>query len=81
MPGGAFAQFSFITKRSELMKSTYPPQDKKFLSASDVADILNISRSTAYRIIRRLNDDLQKSGKITIAGKISAKYFFENVYL
>ena len=63
------------------MKSTYPPQDKKFLSASDVADILNISRSTAYRIIRRLKDDLQKSGKITIAGKISAKYFFENVYL
>ncbi|WP_195277415.1 helix-turn-helix domain-containing protein [Anaerotruncus rubiinfantis] len=63
------------------MKPTYPPQDKKFLSASDVADILNISRSTAYRIIRRLNADLQKSGKITISGKISAKYFYENVYL
>lgn len=63
------------------MKQTYPPQGRKFLSASDVADILNVSRSTAYRIIRRLNEDLQKSGKITIAGKISAKYFYENVYL
>ena len=63
------------------MKQTYPPQDKKILSASDVADILNVSRSTAYRIIRRLNEDLQKFGKITIAGKISAKYFYENVYL
>lgn len=63
------------------MKPAYPPQDKKILSASDVADILNVSRSTAYRIIRRLNEDLQKSGKITIAGKISAKYFYENVYL
>nr|WP_283675228.1 helix-turn-helix domain-containing protein [Butyricicoccus sp. Marseille-Q5471] len=55
--------------------------DKKFLTASDVAIILNISRSTAYRIIRSLNEDLKKSGKITIAGKISAKYFYENVYL
>lgn len=63
------------------MNPTYQSQDKKFLSASDVANILNISRSTAYRIIRGLNEDLKKSGKITIAGKISAKYFYENVYL
>lgn len=63
------------------MTQTYSSQDKKFLSATDVAVILNISRSTAYRIIRRLNEDLKKSGKITIAGKISARYFYENVYL
>lgn len=63
------------------MKPTNLFDDKKFLSANDVADILNISRSTAYRIIRKLNEDLKRSGKITIAGKISAKYFYENVYL
>lgn len=63
------------------MIPTYPSQDKKFLSANEVADILGISRSTAYRIIRRLNEDLKKSGKITISGKISSKYFYENVYL
>lgn len=63
------------------MKPTYPSHDKKFLVANDVAVILNVSRSTAYRIIRRLNEDLKKSGKITIAGKVSAKYFYENVYL
>lgn len=56
-------------------------QNRKFLSASDVATILDVSRSTAYRIIRRLNRDLEKSGKITIPGKISSKYFYENVYL
>lgn len=42
---------------------------------------LVVSTSTAYRIIRRLNDDLKKSGKITIAGKISTKYFYENIYM
>lgn len=56
-------------------------QEKKFLTAADVSEILGVSISTAYRIIRRLNSELQESGKITIAGKISAKYFFENVYM
>jgi len=54
---------------------------RKFLTATDVAEILNVSRSTAYRIIRKLNDELNKAGKITVAGKVSAKYFYENTYL
>ena len=33
------------------------------------------------RIIKRLNDQLEKKGKITVSGKISARYFYENVYL
>lgn len=57
------------------MMSANIDRDKKFLSASDVANILDVSRSTAYRIICRLNRDLEQ------AGKISSKYFYENVYL
>ena len=34
-----------------------------------------------YRIIKQLNDQLEKKGKIIVAGKISARYFYENVYL
>lgn len=56
-------------------------QDKKFLTATEVAEILHISRSSAYRIIQRLNGELKAQGKITIAGKISSRYFYENVYL
>ncbi len=59
--------------------SSFP--QKKFLTATDVAEILSVSRSTAYRIIRKLNDELNKAGKITVAGKISARYFYENTYL
>ena len=54
---------------------------KKFLTAMEVAEILDVSRSTAYRIIRRLNAELDKAGKITVAGKVSARYFYENTYL
>jgi len=57
------------------------PQGKKFLTASDVAEILGISKSGAYRIIKKLNGELQKAGKITVAGKISSRYFYEKIYL
>ena len=57
------------------------PANKRFLTATDVAELLDVSRSTAYRIIKRLNDELNKAGKITMAGKVSAKYFYENTYL
>ena len=54
---------------------------KKYLTAMDVAELLGVSRSTAYRIIKRLNDELEKNGKLTVAGKVSARYFYENTYL
>lgn len=58
-----------------------PPERKKFLTAMEVAEILDVSRSTAYLIIRRLNAELDKAGKITVADKVSARYFYENTYL
>ena len=63
------------------MQESMPYSAKKILTASDVVEILNISRSSAYRLIRRLNAELEKSGKITVAGRISARYFFEKTYL
>lgn len=57
------------------------PKQKKFLTATEVSEILDVSRSTAYRIIHKLNAELEKAGKITVAGKVSARYFYENTYL
>lgn len=62
-------------------RKTAIPANKRFLTATDVAELLDVSRSTAYRIIKRLNDELNKAGKLTVAGKVSAKYFYENTYL
>jgi transcriptional antiterminator len=53
----------------------------KFLKAVDVAQILQVSETTAYRIIKKMNVELQEQGKIIVAGKISRKYFEEKVYL
>lgn len=53
----------------------------KFLRANDVAQILQISRTSAYRIIKTINDELEKKGKIVLKGRVSARYFNEKVAL
>lgn len=59
---------------------TENPEQKRFLRVKDVAEILQCSESHAYKIIKDLNDELKKKGKIVIAGRISRKYFEERLY-
>ena len=54
--------------------------NKRFLNASDVADFMGISVPMAYKIIRRLNDELSAQGFITVAGRVSRCYFEQKVY-
>lgn len=55
-------------------------EKKGFLNANDVATIMDISVPMAYKIIRRLNNELIAQGFITIAGRISRAYFESKVY-
>ena len=55
-------------------------KEKRFLSASDVAGYMDISVPMAYKVIRRLNDELEAKGYLIIHGKISRAYFEEKVY-
>ncbi len=54
--------------------------DKKFLNASDVSEYMDISIPMAYKIIRRLNNELNANGYLTVSGKISRQYFEQKVY-
>ena len=51
-----------------------------FLKADEVAGILGISKAHAYKIMQELNEELAKKGYITIAGRVSRRYFNEKVY-
>ncbi|MGN0466823.1 MAG: DNA-binding protein [Lachnospiraceae bacterium] len=51
-----------------------------FVSAQEVADMLGISKSKAYRIVRELNEELEAKGFITVAGRVSRKFFEEKFY-
>lgn len=55
-------------------------EEKRFLKADDVADYMGISVPMAYKIIRRLNDELHAQGYITVSGRVSRKYFESKVF-
>ena len=50
------------------------------VSVNEVAEELGISIPFAYRIIRQMNEELAKTGCITIAGRIDRKFFHEKFY-
>lgn len=54
--------------------------EKMFMRVAEVAESLDVSRPYAYKLIRKLNEELSKKGCITIAGRIDRKYFYEKFY-
>lgn len=51
-------------------------QDSKlFITATELAGMLGISNGQAYKIIRKLNQELEQDGFLIIAGKIPRRYF------
>lgn len=48
---------------------------KQWIDAREVAEICGCSESKAYKIIRKLNDELEAGGYITICGKVSRAFF------
>lgn len=53
---------------------------RNYLTASEVAEIMGVSVPTAYKIIRKLNDELKAAGYITVCGKVSRAYFEHKTY-
>ena len=53
---------------------------EKFLTVEAVAEILNVSIQTAYRVIHQLNDELKEKACVVISGRVSQKYFRERLY-
>ncbi|WKY46262.1 DNA-binding protein [Eubacteriaceae bacterium ES2] len=50
------------------------------MMADEVAEIAGVSKSKGYAIIRQLNSELEAQGFITIAGRVSRRYFAEKYY-
>ncbi len=44
--------------------------EKMFMRVSEVMEALDVSESYAYKLIRKLNKELEKTGCVTIPGRI-----------
>ena len=68
------------TKENRHMNESESNNLSYFYTVFDVMTILGVSKSTAYREIKRLNDELEAQDYITINGKVPRKYFMERLY-
>lgn len=53
--------------------------NRTFMTVEEVAAELGVSKSYAYKIVKQLNDELQKLGYLTVAGRVNANYFRKKV--
>ncbi len=51
-----------------------------YFTADEISVMLGISRGHAYKIVKKLNNELAEKGFIVISGKIPKKYFAEHYY-
>ena len=51
-----------------------------FMRVDEVAKELGVSKPYAYKLIRTMNEELKKTGCITITGRIDRKFFYEKFY-
>lgn len=56
------------------MKTNY------LMSAEDVANELGISKGHAYKVIRQLNEELEKFGFIVVTGKVPRAFWEKKFY-
>ena len=55
-------------------------QNKTYITATELAEMLGISKGHAYKIIRGLNNELKKDGYIVFSGKLPKDYFNKRCY-
>lgn len=53
---------------------------EQFITAAEVAQIMGISKSKSYQIVREMNKELKKRGYLTVAGKCPIQYFKQKFY-
>lgn len=55
-------------------------KERNYVTANELAETLGVSTGQAYKIIRRLNNELDKKGFITVSGKCPRRYLEEKWY-
>jgi len=55
-------------------------KDTMFVRVDEIAEALEVSKPTAYRLIKEMNSELKAKGFMTVAGRVSRQYYEERFY-
>ncbi len=51
-----------------------------FIKVEEIAKNLGVSKPYAYKLVRKMNEELKGKGFMTIAGRVSRQYYEEKFY-
>ena len=77
--------FGLAAKRLMCIKSKHTKWRNQmnknlFIKVDEMVSELQISKPYAYKLMREMNEELQKRGFMTIAGRVSRQFFEEKFY-
>ena len=55
-------------------------ENKLFMRSEEVAKELGVSRAYAYKLIKKLNEELKAKGYLVIERRWNREYFMEKIY-
>ena len=63
------------------MTQTYKENNQSmFIKAAEICELMEVSPSFAYKVIKDLNKELTDKGYLVVSGKVSRKYFYERYF-
>ncbi len=58
-----------------MVKEKNMNENKMFITAQEMSELLGISLGHSYKMIRKMNKDLEEAGYLVIAGRVPKGYF------
>lgn len=55
-------------------------KERSFITAAELAEMLDVSTGHAYKVIHQLNEELAEKGYLTFSGRVPRKYLEERCY-
>ena len=53
---------------------------RQFITAAEIGEVMGVSISTAYKVVKQLNAELASMGYLTVSGKVPRTFFEEKAY-
>lgn len=53
--------------------------EQSFMKVEEVASVLGVSKSYAYKVVQKLNAELKEKGYITISGRVNKQFFLKKL--
>ena len=50
------------------------------ITAEEICSLLGVSKTSSYKILRKLNTELSSKGFLIVQGRTSRQYFYERIY-